>query len=140
METNDLEPKVIDLLKKIDVEIPPTCIEAVHRVGRDKRNVIVKVSRRKDADKVRVNRPKLKDADLSSDGFLKDVYIFDSLCNTYKNLRFKCKLLKNSRKISKFWVYLGHVFMKISEDDNPILVDHDQVLRDRFPEIDDLLK
>ena len=51
---NDLEGKVLKLLEKIDVEVHPDHIEACHWIKSNAgpKKVIIKMSRRKDADKI----------------------------------------------------------------------------------------
>ena len=51
---NDLEGKVLKLLEKIDVEVHPDHIEACHwrKSNAGSKKVIIKMSRRKDADKI----------------------------------------------------------------------------------------
>ena len=44
---NQLEEKVVDILKAIDVSITTNEIEACHRLGKKKKNVIVRVINRK---------------------------------------------------------------------------------------------
>ena len=51
------------------------------------------MSRRKDADKIRRAKKKLKGLNLSSIGIDSAVYINDNLCRYYKNLWAKCKKL-----------------------------------------------
>ena len=51
------------------------------------------MSRRKDADKIRRAKEKLKGLYLSLIGIVSAVFIKDSLCRYYKNLWEKCKKL-----------------------------------------------
>ena len=59
---NNLEGKVLKLLQKIDVEVHPDHIEACHwiRPNAGPKEVIIKMSGRKDADKIRRAKKKLK--------------------------------------------------------------------------------
>ena len=52
---NDLDGKVLKLLEKIDVEVYPDHIEACHWIKSyaEPKKVIIKMSGRKDADKIR---------------------------------------------------------------------------------------
>ena len=59
---NNLEGKVLKLLQKIDVEVHPDHIEACHwiRPNAGPKEVIIKMSRRKDAGKIQRAKKKLK--------------------------------------------------------------------------------
>ena len=63
----DLEGKVLNLFQKIDIEVHPDNIEGCHWVKSNAgpKKVIIKMSRRKDADKIRRAKKKLKGLDLS---------------------------------------------------------------------------
>ena len=106
---NDLEGKVLKLLEKIDVEVHPDHIEACHWIKSNTRpkKVIIKMSRRKDADKIRRTKKKLKGLDLPSVGINSAVIINDSLCRYYKHLWAKCKKLWLHKFIHGFWTSNG---------------------------------
>ena len=57
---NQLEEKIVDILKAIDVNITSNEIEACHRLGKKKKNVIVRVINRKHCLKALRNKKKLK--------------------------------------------------------------------------------
>ena len=101
---NYLEGKVLKLLEKTDVEIHPDHIEACHWIKSNAgpKKVIIKMSRRKDADKIRRAKKNLKGLNLSSIGINSAVYINDSLCRYYKNLWAKCKKLWLNKFIHGF--------------------------------------
>ena len=67
---NNLEEKVLKLLENIVVEVHPDYIEACHWIKSNTgpKKVITKMSRRKDADKIRRTKKKLKGLDSSSIG------------------------------------------------------------------------
>ena len=89
---NDLEGKVLNLLENIDVEGHPDHIEACHWLkSAGPKKIIIKLSRRKDEDKNRRAKKKLKGLDLSSIDINSVVFINNSLCRYYKNLWAKCK-------------------------------------------------
>ena len=92
---NDLEGKVLNLLEKIDVEVHPDNIEACHWIKSNAgpKNVIIKMSRRKDADKIRKAKKNLEGLNLSSIGINSAVFINDSFRRYYKNLWAKYKKL-----------------------------------------------
>ena len=63
---NGLEEKVLNLLEKINVEVHPGHIEACHWIKSNAgpKKVIIKLSRRKDADKIRRAKKKLRGLNL----------------------------------------------------------------------------
>ena len=90
---NDLEGKVLNLLEKTDVEVHIDHIEACHWIKSNAglKKVIIKMSRHKDADKIRRAKKKLKGLRLSSIDINLAVFINDSLCRYSKDLWAKCK-------------------------------------------------
>ena len=68
--TGDLEGKVLKLFEKIDVEVHPDHIKACHWIksNAEPKKVMIKMTRCKDADKIRRKKKKQKDLDLSSIG------------------------------------------------------------------------
>ena len=84
----DLEGEVLKLLEKNDAEVHHDHIEACHGIKSNDgpKKVIIKMSRRKDSDKTRTAKEKLKGLGLSSIGINSDVFINDKLCWYYKNL------------------------------------------------------
>ena len=117
---NDLEGKVPNLIEKIDVEVHPDHIEACYLLKSNPgpKKVIIKMSRRKDADKIRRAKKKLKGLDLSSIGIDSVVFINDSDCRYYKNLWAKCKKLWLNKFIHGFWTSNGSIRLKLTETVN----------------------
>ena len=113
----DLEGKVLNLFQKIDIEVHLDNIEACHWVKSNAgpKKVIIKMSRRKDADKIRRAKKKLKGLDLSSIGINSAVFINDSLCWYYKNLWAKCKKLWLNKVIHAFWTSNGSIRLKVTK-------------------------
>ena len=66
----DLEGKVLNLFQKTDIEVHPDNIEACHwvRSNAGPKKVIIKMSRRKDAEKIRRAKKIVKGSDLPSIG------------------------------------------------------------------------
>ena len=106
---NNLEGKVLKLLENIDVEVHPDHTKACHWIKSNTRpkKVIIKMSQRKDADKIRRTKKKLKGLDLPSVGINSAVIINDSLCRYYKHLWAKCKKLWLHKFIHGFWTSNG---------------------------------
>ena len=84
IENKDLENLTLQIFEKIDVSVDPENVEDSHWVKTQK--VIIKLSRWKDANKIRSEKKKLKGKNLTSLGINTSVYINDSLCMYYKKL------------------------------------------------------
>ena len=76
------------------------------------KKVIVKLSRREDANKICVSNKGLKGMNLSPFGINSTVYINDSLCTYYKMLRGKCRKLQLNKYIHSFWATNGTIKLK----------------------------
>ena len=83
--------------------------------GKGAKKVIVKLSRRKDANKIRLLKKGLRGMNLSSLGISSAVYINDSLCTYYKMLWGKCRKLLSNKYIHSFWVTNGTIKLKTVE-------------------------
>ena len=103
---NSLEDKIQGVLRGIDVEFDAKNIESCHRLkGKgSKGRVILKLSRRKDAEEVKLNKKKLKNIDHKKIelSFGTTIFINESLCGYYKLLWSKCKKLFLEKKIASF--------------------------------------
>ena len=132
---NNLEGEVLKLLEKIDVEVHPDHIEACHWIKSNAgpKKVIIKMSRRKDGDKIPRAKKKLKGLNLSSIGINSAVYVNDSLCRYYKNLWAKCKKLWLNKFIHGFWTSNGSIRLKLTETGNVRVITHDADLEKLFP-------
>ena len=130
-----LEKTVLEVFDKIDVEIQPDNIEACHWLKSDSggKKVIVKFSKRKDVDRVRKSKRKLKTTNLSSIGISNPVYVNDSLCKYYKYLWSKCKKLLNGSFIHSFWISNGTLRLKLHESSHPKSITHFVDLEEMFP-------
>ena len=132
---NDLGGKVLKLLEKIDVEVHPDNIEACQWIKSNAgpKKVIIKMSQRKDADKIRRAKKELKGLNLPSIGINSVVYINDSLCRYYKNLWAKCKKLWLNKFIHGFWTSNGSIRLKLTETGNVRVITHHADLEELFP-------
>ena len=117
------------------MNINPAEIEDCHWLPTYKgpKRVIVKFSKRKDANSVRRAKKNLKGMDLSSLGITSPVYINDSLCQYYKTLWKKCKKLWSNKYITSFWVSNGSIRLKVVENGNPRIISHNDDLEKLFP-------
>ena len=131
----DLEGKNLNLFQKIGIEVHTDNIETCHWVKSNAgpKKITIKMSRRKDADKIRRAKKKLKGLDLSSIGINSAVFINDSLCRCYKNLWAKCKKLWLNKFIHGFWTSNGSIRLKVTETRNVHVISHDADLEELFP-------
>ena len=90
---NQLEEKVVDILKAIDVNITTNEIEVSHRLGKKKENVIVRVINRKHCLKALQNKKKFKSMDKNAIGISNKV--------NFSKLAFSCQKLKRDGEIEK---------------------------------------
>ena len=136
VEPDKLEEKMSCIFSKLNVTVQAADIEACHWIQAKKgpKKVIVKLSRRKDAEEIRKARKKLKSLNLSSIGIESPIYINDSLCVYYKKLWAKCKNLWEEKYINGFWVSNGSIRLKITENGKVHIIGHDADLEELFPD------
>ena len=112
---NQLEEKVVDILKAIDVNITTNEIEACHRLGKKKNNVIVWVINRKNCIKALRNKKKLKSINKNAIGIPNaNLFISENLTPASSKLAFNCRKLKRYSEIEKCYTINGivHVVKK----------------------------
>ena len=133
---NTLENTVLKVFGKLEVNVDPSNVEDCHWVSSENgpKRVIVKVSKRKDAFKIRSSKRKLKDMDLTSIGINNPIYISDSLCTYYKMLWRKCKSLPMNKLIHSFWVTNGSIRLRTVENGRTNVITHLSDLEELFPE------
>ena len=104
-DNKTLESTVLKIFEKVEVNVDPFNVEDCHCVSSKNgpKRVIGKVSKRKDASKIRSSKRKLKALNLTSIGVSNPVYISDSLCTYYKMLWRKCKSLRMNKLVHSFW-------------------------------------
>ena len=120
--------------EKFDVDVDPENVEDCHwlKTRNSSKKVIIKLSKRKDADKIRQVKKKLKSLNLESMGISSPIFINDSLCAYYKKLWAKCKMLWLNKYIYGFWVSYGSIKIKESESLLPVTITHDVDLENKF--------
>ena len=114
---NQLEEKVVDILKAIDVNITTNEIEACHRLGKKKNNVIVWVINRKNCIKALRNKKKLKSINKNAIGIPNaNLFISENLTPASSKLAFNCQKLKRYSEIEKCYTINGivHIVKKIN--------------------------
>ena len=83
------------------------------------------------------NKAKLKSLDKEKlDLDETPIYANFSLCPEYRKLWYNSKKLFLAKHIHAFWVSNGAVKIKIEEDDDPCLIEHQSDLVKRFPHFD----
>ena len=133
-ENGNLEDLTLKILNEIDVNIDSRNVEDCHCIKtQGPKKVIIKFSRRKDANKVRPAKKKLKGNNLTSLGINKPIYVNDSLCTYYKKLCAKCKKLRDNQVIHAFCISNGSIKLKVSETGNVHTMTHDVDLEVLFP-------
>ena len=146
VEIEDLEGKVCQIFKKIDINIEDYDIQACHRLknsaNQNKKQLpkrtIVRFINRKISNEAFVNRKMLKGLDKSEFGFddSTKLYINDNLCPYYKGIFGKLSHLERLDRIHSYWSWKGCLNYKLSEDDIPVKVFHDESLFSAFPDVD----
>ena len=140
IKSNQLQQKVIDIAKEIDVIIDPTEIEACHRLPKGKKDnnarTIVRFVNRKLCDRLHINKSKLKVKNLETLGINNSIYINCNLCPYTKFLWGKYKQLYSSKLIDRFWVYNGSIYFACDEDSDGKKIQHFNDLQAEFPGFD----
>ena len=88
IENKNLEGTLLGIFAKLDVVVDPGNVEDCHLIksSTGAKNVTVKLSRRKDVNKIRLSKKGLTGMNLSSLGIDSTVYINDNLCTYHKML------------------------------------------------------
>ena len=145
VEQDELEEKIIEIMKEINITIKPRDIEACHRIGkassnRENRNkgprrTIVRFVNRKKCENILRNKKDLADIDKKKHKVGK-IYVNYSLCSMYRSIWWNCKKLHAAGRIFSFWVSGGVVRIKLEEKSNSIPIVHQEDLRLEFPRFD----
>ena len=104
-------------MKAIDVNITTNEIEACHRLGKKKKNAIVRVINRKHCLQALQNKKKLKSIDKNAIGIPNaNLFISENLTPASSKLAFNCRKLKRDGEIEKCYTINGivHVVKKIN--------------------------
>ena len=130
---NQLEEKVVNILKAIDANITLNEIEACHRLGKKKKNVIVRVINRKHYSKTLQNKEKLNSIDKNAIG-IPNAYLFisESLTPLNSSLALNCHKLKRDGKIEKYYTISG--IAHFAKKNKLMKIYHLKDLQDYFPE------
>ena len=129
---------MLGIFEKLDVMVDPSNVEDSHWIKSSKgaKKVIVKLSRRKDANKIRLLKKGPKGVNLSLLSINSTVYINDSLCTYFKMLWCKCRKLLSNKYIHFFWVTNGTIKLKTIANGRVYAVTHRNDLVELFPDND----
>lgn len=120
----DVSKIVLDLSRRIKVDITPQDIDRAHRVGRPRdnrgvgsqsrdsnkgREIIVKFTNTSARLKYLKGRVALRDENAH-------IYINEDLTKVRRDLAYECRRLQKSKRINKTWIYNGHVFINDNSD------------------------
>lgn len=145
VKQNELESKVIEIAKAVNIDIPPNEIEACHRLFQRKnqkgpKRTIVRFVNRKLAEKLIKKgkdfskREVFEKADLTN-----KIYINNNLCSYYRFLWGRVKALYGRNAIESFWVFNGSINLRFNDDTDEVLkVTHLNDLIEFFPDHKDL--
>ena len=110
-----MEGKVLQVINSIKEEDQPefksSDIQACHKL-RNKKIVICKFVSRKRMRSVVNTRKKLKDKDLKAYGVAGKLFISESMSFPYKNIDWKCRLLKKAQRIHQCCFLMVHTTYK----------------------------
>ena len=138
VDEKDLEEKVLEILKEIDVKVASDEVEACHRLFRPRgvkgpRRTIVRFVNRKKAEKIMLNKKNLKNINKKKLGLPDNIYVNYSLCRDYRRIWNNARKLFNDGLISRFWVSNGTVKIAVAPDASPISIFHKSKLEELFP-------
>ena len=131
--TADLEQKLVQLLKTIDVNVQSSDIVACHPLKREG-TAIIRFQNRKHADLALKNAKKLTGADNTQIWGTKTInYINPNISPANLKLRWMSKKLKEANRIHRFGVDARGVWLKLSEEDRKTRVEINEDLERFIP-------
>ena len=142
VSSNELENKVVQIFKEMDVIVEPRDIEACHRlpkgrVAKGPARTIVRFVNRKYCDEIFKKKRNLKNIDKKKLNLRNNnIYVNYSLCRDYRRIWYYARKLHSEGRISKFWVSNGTVKIALAENSPPISILHKSKLEELFPGCD----
>ena len=134
---NDLKDQVYDIVDAIGLNLPDNSISACHRLpkGRSRwpAKTIVRFVNREDAEFCLSNRNKLKSRGVRNNLNGLNLRIYENLCKSNNDVLHMGKWLQENGYIKSYFLRNGFVKIVVNEGDQPVKVNHPQLLRDRFP-------
>lgn len=144
MPQHELEKKVIDIAKELDVKITEDEIEACHRINKGKnakpntpRNVIIRFVNRKKCENLLSKKKCVSSIDTKKLGLGGNrIYINNNLCPYYRFIWGQIKNLHSHGIINRFWTFNGVVNYSLTENSAGTKVLHMNDLKSKFPDVD----
>lgn len=140
VKQDELEAKVIEIGKAVDVQICPKDIEACHRLYQKqnqqgpKRTVVRFVNRKLAENLIKKGKDFGKREIFDKANLSKKIYINNNLCSYYRFLWGRVKALYNCEAIDSFWVYNGTVNLRFNDGIETMKVTHLIDLVKTFPD------
>ena len=134
----DLEGTVISIFNAIDVDINSNDIEACHRIGAKKGNVIIRLVNRKHCLSALRNRKKLKSLDCKAKKLPKSsFYISENLTPMNSKLSYLCRELRRANLLQSCYTINGIVHITGNRVGNKTRkIFHESNLHELFPDFD----
>ena len=125
ISNEELEVNVCKALSLTGHEVIPDDLQACHRLKK-KEIVIVKFKSRKQKRNILIDRKNLrnKSENLSQLKFAGKLFISESMCHENHQLAYKCRQLKNARKIHSTWFWNNVINVKLNERSQPAKIYH----------------
>ena len=145
VKQNELESKVIEIAKAVNIDISPNEIEACHRLYQRKnqqgpKRTIVRFVNRKLAEKlIKKGKYFSKREVFEKANLTNKIYINNNLCSYYRFLWGRVKALYGRNAIESFWVFNGSINLRFNDGTDEVLkVTHLDDLIEFFPDHKDL--
>ena len=137
VKDEELENKVIDIFSALNINITSKDVEDCHRLGKDGKNIIVRLVNRKHCYQALNRKMDLRKIDNSSLAFHPDVklYLSENLtpCNHY--LGWKCRELKRASLIHSSWSSRGVIKLRQTMNERPIKITDEATLLELYPDL-----
>ena len=134
VKDEELESKVIDIFSALNINITSKDVEDCHRLGKDGKNIIVRLVNRKHCYQALNRKMDLRKIDNSSLAFHPDVklYLSENLtpCNQY--LGWKCRELKRASLIHSSWSSRGVIKLRRTMNERPINITNEATLSELY--------
>ena len=137
----NLEEQVCKALSLTGIKVKDKDLHACHRMKRRGR-VILKFKDRKLRYQVMANRKKLmeKKNELKELHFEESLYLSDSMCTENHNLFYKCRQLKNAKRIHACWFFNNVINVRLMDKGPIFKIFHESDLGELLrANVDDLL-
>ena len=134
---NDLEKKVIDIFKCLNINIQTSDIEGCHRMGKaNPQNTIVRFVNRKfcyDALEKKANLKNINNNDLGFESRTK-LFFSENLTPLNQKLAWMCRELKRAGKIHSCWSSKGVVKLRRTMNERSTYINRISDITDLYPE------